>query len=71
MRNLIFCLAALLLSGTAVAAPETYIVDPNHTFPSFEISHAGGLSTTRGMFLKTTGKVVIDRAAHKIGRAHV
>ena len=64
MRNMIFCLTASLLSGAAVAAPETYVVDPNHTFPSFEISHAGGLSTTRGMFLKTTGKVVIDRAAH-------
>lgn len=63
MRNLLFGLAASLLSGTAAAAAETYVVDPNHTFPSFEISHAGGLSTTRGMFLKTTGKVTIDRAA--------
>jgi len=63
MRKPCSVLAALLLSSAAAAAPETYVVDPNHTFPSFEISHAGGLSTTRGMFLKTTGKVVIDRAA--------
>jgi polyisoprenoid-binding protein YceI len=56
-------ITALLCAGSAVAAPETYLVDSNHTFPSFEVSHAGGFSTTRGMFLKTSGKVVIDRAA--------
>jgi len=64
MHSLFLFLAALSLSSTVVAAPETYVVDPNHTFPSFEISHAGGLSTTRGMFLKTTGKIMIDRVAH-------
>lgn len=59
-----FCLlVALAVSGVAMATPETYVVDSNHTFPSFEVSHAGGFTTTRGMFLKTTGKVVIDRAA--------
>ena len=56
-------ITALLCAGGAVAAPETYVIDPNHTFPSFEVSHAGGFSTTRGMFLKTSGKVVIDRTA--------
>ena len=56
-------LAALALAGPALAAPESYVVDPAHTFPSFEVSHAGGFTTTRGMFLKTAGKVTIDRVA--------
>jgi polyisoprenoid-binding protein YceI len=58
-------IAALALAGAlpALAAPESYTVDPAHTFPSFEVSHAGGFTTTRGMFLKTAGKVTIDHAA--------
>ena len=63
MTRLTCLLSALAISGAAAAAPETYVVDSNHTFQTFEVSHAGGFSTTRGMFLKTTGKVVIDRAA--------
>lgn len=55
---------ASLIAGTAYAAPETYTVDSNHTFPSFEISHLG-FSTQRGRFNKTTGTIVLDRAAKK------
>ena len=46
----------------ALAAPANYTIDPMHTFPSLEFSHMG-LSVWRGKFNKTTGKVVIDRAA--------
>lgn len=62
MRRL---LAALLLlaSGVAAAAPVTYIIDSDHTHPAFEADHFGGLSVWRGLFRKTTGKVVLDRAA--------
>jgi polyisoprenoid-binding protein YceI len=63
MHRLTGLIFALALTGGAVAAPETYVVDSNHTFPSFEVSHAGGFTTTRGMFLKTSGKIVIDRTA--------
>jgi polyisoprenoid-binding protein YceI len=52
-----------LLAGTAAAAPETYTIDSRHTFPSFEVNHLG-FSTQRGRFNITTGKVVLDRAAH-------
>jgi polyisoprenoid-binding protein YceI len=53
---------AMAVSGTANAAPETYIMEPQHTFPSFEIMHLG-FSVQRGMFERTTGKLVLDLAA--------
>lgn len=59
-----FLLAALApFAGVAFAAPATYNVDPEHTHPSFEADHFGGLSVWRGLFDKTTGTVTIDRAA--------
>jgi polyisoprenoid-binding protein YceI len=48
---------------SATAAPTTYSVDPDHTHPSFEVDHFGGLSTWRGTFKKTTGTVQLDAAA--------
>lgn len=53
---------ALVLPLGALAAPESYTVDPTHTFPHFEVSHFG-VSNWRGRFEKTTGKFTIDRAA--------
>jgi polyisoprenoid-binding protein YceI len=55
----------LLIFGvaSATAAPTTYRVDPDHTHPSFEVDHFGGLSTWRGTFKKTSGTVQIDTAA--------
>ncbi|HZP11201.1 MAG TPA: YceI family protein [Nevskiaceae bacterium] len=55
-----FLLAAV--SASATAAPETYPLDPNHTFPSFEFPHMG-ISVWRGKFDRSSGTVVIDRAA--------
>ena len=55
--------AATTLSLPAIAAPVTYDVDPSHTYPSFEADHMGGLSTWRGKFNKTSGVIVLDRAA--------
>lgn len=55
---------ATLVAGTAYAAPENYTIDSTHTFPSFEIGHMG-FSTQRGRFNKTTGSIVLDRAAKK------
>lgn len=54
-----------LCMGVACAAPVTYNVDPAHTFPSFEADHMGGLSVWRGKFNKTSGKIVMDKAAGK------
>jgi polyisoprenoid-binding protein YceI len=59
-----YALLLLIVSATsATAASTTYNVDPDHTHPSFEVDHFGGLSTWRGTFKKTTGSVQIDAAA--------
>jgi polyisoprenoid-binding protein YceI len=54
---------AALLGASAYAAPVTYTLDPNHTYPSFEADHFGGLSTWRGKFNTSSGKVVLDKDA--------
>ena len=54
---------AALVSTTAFAAPVTYVLDPSHTFPSFEADHMGGLSVWRGKFTSNSGKVVYDKEA--------
>lgn len=60
-------LAIALVLGTvaaaAGAAPAHYAVDPDHTHPSFEVDHFGGLSVWRGTFKKTTGTVTLDAEA--------
>jgi polyisoprenoid-binding protein YceI len=50
-----------LMTGSAIAAPVTYDVDPNHTYPSFEADHFGGLSVWRGKFDKSSGTIVFDK----------
>jgi polyisoprenoid-binding protein YceI len=45
----------------ASAAPETYDIDPGHTFPSFEADHMG-ISVWRRKLNQTSGKVVLDKA---------
>jgi polyisoprenoid-binding protein YceI len=58
---------ALLLLALAVtsasAASTTYNLDPDHTHPSFEVDHFGGLSTWRGTFKKSSGSVTMDAEA--------
>jgi len=53
---------AAALSFNAMAA-DTYVLDPTHTSPSFEADHMGGVSIWRGKFKKSSGTVVLDRAA--------
>lgn len=59
-------LAALALavsaSAPAFAAPETFVIDGEHTYPRFSYSHLG-FSTQLSRFNTTTGKVVLDKAA--------
>ena len=62
IKHLIAALVAVSAVSSTFAA-DTYAIDPNHTYPSFEADHFGGLSTWRGKFDKTTGNVVLDRAA--------
>ena len=53
---------ATAAAAPAFAAPETFVVDGSHTFPRFSYSHFG-YSTQVSRFNKTTGKVVLDKAA--------
>jgi polyisoprenoid-binding protein YceI len=62
IKHLIVALAAAA-GATAAFAADTYSIDPNHTYPSFEADHFGGLSVWRGKFDKTSGTVTLDRAA--------
>ncbi|MDT3737374.1 MAG: YceI family protein [Denitratisoma sp.] len=58
-------LAAVLSALTfapAYAAPETYALDANHTFPRFSYSHFG-FSKQVSRFNRTAGTVVLDKAA--------
>lgn len=62
IRNILATMAALI-SASTFAAPVTYVLDSSHTYPSFEADHMGGLSTWRGKFTSTSGKVVYDKVA--------
>ncbi|MGN6706963.1 MAG: YceI family protein [Rhodanobacter sp.] len=53
----------LAASGSALAAAATYRIDPDHTYPSFEADHMGGLSVWRGKFNHSRGTVTLDKAA--------
>ena len=50
------------ITAPAFAAPASYGVEPNHTFPRFSYSHFG-YSTQLSSFSKTKGKVVFDAEA--------
>ena len=55
--------AVLAALGTSAAfAANTYKIDPNHTYPSFEADHMG-ISVWRGKFNKSEGTIVLDPAA--------
>jgi polyisoprenoid-binding protein YceI len=51
------------VAGSALAAPENYDLDVQHTFPSFQINHLG-FSEMRGSFLATSGTLSYDKDAH-------
>ncbi|MGA9395007.1 MAG: YceI family protein [Azonexus sp.] len=53
---------AALTAAPVLAAPETYVVDGNHTYPRFSYSHFG-YSTQLSRFDKTGGTVTFDKAA--------
>lgn len=56
----VFCLGAVVTAG---AAPVTYRIDPNHTYPAFEADHWHGLSIWRGKVTRTSGTIVLDKEA--------
>lgn len=60
----LFAAAAVLAAAAlpATAAPVSYTLEPNHTYPSFKAPHMG-ISFWRGKFNKSSGKVTLDREA--------
>ena len=62
MKKLTLTAILAALSAPALAAPETFVIDANHTFPSFSYSHFG-YSVQTSRFNKTSGKVVLDKVA--------
>jgi polyisoprenoid-binding protein YceI len=60
-------LGLLLLARPAQAAPDTYRLDPTHSFVHFELLHFNA-STIRGRFGPLSGEVTLDREARR-GRA--
>jgi len=62
MKRNYLILGLLLASKLAFAAPETYVIDTNHTKPRFSYNHFG-YSTQLSRFDDATGKIVIDKAA--------
>ena len=52
---LLSLLSSLALPATAL----DYVIDPSHTYTSFEIDHLG-FSTQRGQFNRTSGQVGFD-----------
>ena len=62
MYKLALAVALSAFSVVAIAAPETFNIDPSHTFPRFEYNHFG-YSNQQHRFEKTSGKIVLDRAA--------
>ena len=61
-KKLATAVIAVALPFSAIAAPESYTADPYHTYPNFEVTH-NGMSSMRGQFEKSAGKLTIDRAA--------
>jgi len=62
MRKLVFASLCTLIFAAPVFAEDNYKIDPSHTFPYFEVSHMG-FSFQKGRFNKTSGTLVLDRAA--------
>ena len=62
--NKLFCILFAAMLATPAYAADSYTIDPNHTWPIFEVNHLG-YSTQRGRFNKTSGKITLDVAAKK------
>jgi polyisoprenoid-binding protein YceI len=62
MKKALLGAALLTAPFTAQASPESYTIDPTHTFMYWEVEHLG-VSMQRGRFERTSGKFTLDRAA--------
>jgi polyisoprenoid-binding protein YceI len=56
---------ALALPCAVLAAPESFTLDPLHTYPHFAVDHLG-VSTLWGRFDRSSGRFTIDRATKQV-----
>jgi polyisoprenoid-binding protein YceI len=64
MKSRVVIAAFAACAAFPALAQETYALDPVHSAPEFIVHHLG-LTHQFGSFLKSQGKVTIDRAARK------
>ena len=69
MKRIAFLVLTAAISTSVLAAPETYTIDNNHTYPRFSYNHLV-YSTQLSLFDQTAGTITIDRAA-KTGTVNV
>jgi polyisoprenoid-binding protein YceI len=69
MKRIAILTLAAGLSIPVLGAPDTYVIDGDHSFPKFEYNHFG-FSLQQSRFDKTSGKITLDRAA-KTGSAEI
>lgn len=72
MRQTLLALATAAAALTATGAhaeAASYVIDPTHTFATFEIGHFGA-SVNRGRFDKKEGTVELDKVA-KTGKVDI
>ncbi len=62
MLRLSTAILACVVPLSVLAAPQTYNIDPVHSFPNFRINHLG-MATVHGRFDRMTGKITLDQAA--------
>jgi polyisoprenoid-binding protein YceI len=62
MKRILIAFAGTSFTIAAMAAPEVYVIDNNHTFPNFSYNHHG-YSIQMSRFDTTSGKITIDREA--------
>ena len=59
-----------LSAAPALAAPQTYAIDPDHTLVSFRVDRLG-FSETTGWFGETSGEIVFDPEAPEASSVRV
>ena len=64
MKKMIVTLALASSVSVSAFAADNYAIDPNHTFPIFEVNHLG-YSSQHGRFNKTSGNITLDITAKK------
>lgn len=62
MKKTLLVAVLSAVSAAAPAAPESFAIDAGHTLPRFEYKHLG-YSFQQHRFDKTSGKIMLDRAA--------